>query len=378
MYEAIEARLKHNIELYAGYPPNTDFDYSELNWALKYPINNIGDPFANKSAMSSHEYEQEVITWFLQLLGSNPQDGWGYTTTGGTEGIIFGMWKARDAYPGGIAYISDQAHYAMKKAACILNMTCIVIKTDSLGQMDYADFERQLNKDKPAIVIATLGTLMTSAKDDVTKIRAITTSKNIPCYIHADAAFDGMVLPFVETEFAHRLDQGIDSISISGHKLIGSPMPSGIVIIKKEHLNSPIHINFIDIFDSTVAGSRSGFASLVLWSAIKKYGIAGYKAFVTDCINRAEKYCKLLNQNGIAAWRFKDAVTIVLEKQSELFIKKWRAPTDEKHTTLMALPKLTEKMIQEIIDDIISTKNHGKLSKINTQSLPIIDNNVKL
>lgn len=378
MFDQIKNRLKNNTALYAGYPPNTNFDYSELSWALEYSMNNIGDPFDMKSGMSSHEYEQAVILWFLKLLGSNIHESWGYTTTGGTEGIIFGMWKARDSFPGGIAYISDQAHYAMKKSACILNIPCIVIKTDALGQMDYHDFEKKLDKSKPAIVIATLGTLMTSAKDDVKKIRTITTSKNIPCYIHADAAFDGMVLPFVETEFAYRLDQEIDSISISGHKLIGSPIPCGIVLIKRKYLDNNDHIIYINNFDCTISGSRSSLAPLILWSAIKKHGAEGYKKFVTQCIQRAENYCQQFNQNGISAWRFKDAVTIVLEKQHELFRRKWRAPTDEKHTTLMALPKLTNEMIQEIINDILSIKNTGQLSRQAEFLMPKFTDDIQL
>jgi histidine decarboxylase len=30
---------------FLGYPVSKDFDYSELNTFLEYPINNLGDPF---------------------------------------------------------------------------------------------------------------------------------------------------------------------------------------------------------------------------------------------------------------------------------------------------------------------------------------------
>ncbi len=340
MFENLESRLEDNLALYAGYPTNTHFDYSDLIWTLKYHINNIGDPFNNDDPMSCHQYEKEVITWFLQLFGSNTDESWGYTTSGGTEGILFGMWKARDSLSNTTVYISDQAHYAASKSANILNIACIIIKTDSQGQMDYQDLEQKLDLNKNAIVMASLGTTMTSAKDDVEKIRTIIESKNIACYIHADAAFDGMILPFVETEFPYRLNQGIDSISISGHKLIGSPIPSGVVLIKKEHLKNNTYINLITNFDCTLTGSRAGLAALILWSSIKKHGKEGYKKLISQCVNQAEHYCNKINQSGISAWRFKDAITIVLEKQPEIFSKKWRAPTNDKYTTLTALPKL--------------------------------------
>ena len=320
-------------------------------------MNNIGDPFDMKSGMSCHEYEQAVITWFLNLFGSNTKDGWGYTTTGGTEGILFGMWKARDSMPNAVVYMSDYAHYGIHKSADILGIPYNIIKTNAYGEMDYKDLEEKLDTKKPAIIVATLGSIMTSSKDDIIKIHAVLKEKNIRYYIHADAAFDGMILPFINTALPYRLDQGIDSISISGHKLIGSPIPCGIVLVKKEHLNKNTHIIYINNFDCTIAGSRSSFASLVLWSAIKRQGVEGFKNFVSQCINQAEKYCKEFNNHNISAWRFKDALTIVLEKQPDLFLKKWRAPSNEKFTTLMALPKLNENMMQEIIDDILCILN---------------------
>lgn len=377
MYETIEARLKHNIDLYAGYSPNTDFDYSELSWALNYHINNIGDHFNLKNGMSSHDYEQEVIKWFLNLFGSNTEDGWGYTTTGGTEGIIFGMWRARDNFPDAIVYMSDQAHYAVQKAANILNISHILITTDSLGQMDYDDLEKKLNKRKPAIVIATLGTTVTSAKDDIKKIKTIADSKKISCYIHADAAFDGMILPFVKTNFSYRLDQDIDSISISGHKLIGSPIPSGVVLIKKQYIEKK-HISYIYTFDCTLSGSRSGLATLILWSSIKKHGHEGYKLLVEKYLERAKNVCSKINSHGISAWRFNDAITIVLEKQPEVFLNKWIVPSNEKQTSIVTLPRLTDQMVQEIIDDILSLKKHGRLSVERKYLHPEIGDSIKL
>lgn len=377
MFEELEARLNHNIAFYAGYPTNINLDYTDLSWALNYHINNIGDPFDNNDPMSCHKYELEVITWFLQLFGANAQDNWGYVTSGGTEGIIFGMWKARDILPNAVVYMSDQAHYSVPKAANILNISSIVIKTDPLGQMDYQDLDNKLDPGKPAIIVATLGTTMTSAKDNVKKIRAATAAKNITCYIHADAAFDGMILPFVETESVYCLDQEIDSISISGHKLIGSPIPSGVVLIKKQYLNRN-HINYISTFDCTLSGSRAGLASLILWSSIKKNGVKGYKTFVTQCLKKAELYCKKFNENNIAAWRFSDALTIILEKQPKIFSEKWRAPTNDKYTTLTALPKLTDEMVEEIIEDIISIKNTGHLSNEKRLSFPTTMNEIKL
>jgi len=370
MYENIKRRLKNNISLYAGYPPNTEFDYSELAWALEYPMNNIGDPFDMKSGMSSQEYECAVIRWFLNIFGSNIDESWGYTTTGGTEGILFGMWKARDAFPNAIAYMSEYAHYGIHKSADILGIPYKLIKSTESGEMDYEDLTNKLDNKKPAIIVATLGSIMTSSKDNIEKILSILSSANIPRYIHADAAFDGMILPFIDTPLFYRLDQGIDSISISGHKLIGSPIPCGIVLIKQKHIENNSHISYIYNFDCTISGSRSSLAPLVMWSAIKKHGAIGFKNFVHECLSKSKKYCQLFNDYNIPAWQLSNAMTIVLEKQPDIFLKKWRAPSNEKFTTLMALPKLTDNMVQEIIADIHSIKNTGNLSQNKEYLMP--------
>jgi hypothetical protein len=49
-----------------------------------------------------------------------------------------------------------------------------------------------------------------------------------------------------------------------------------------------------------------------------------------------------------------------------------------KFTTLMALPKLNEKMIQEIIDDILSIKNTGHLSKEKEYLMPELTDDINL
>ena len=57
-------------------------------------------------------------------------------------------------------------------------------------------------------------------------------------FVHIDGALNAMVLPFLaeapssmQPSFAH----AIDSISTSGHKMIGTPMPCGALIARRVH-----------------------------------------------------------------------------------------------------------------------------------------------
>ena len=72
--------------------------------------------------------------------------------------------------------------------------------------------------------------------DNLDTIRAIIDDLALPrSYIHADGALHGMILPFVDDPQPFAFDSGIDSIAISGHKMIGSPIPCGVVVTKKEY-----------------------------------------------------------------------------------------------------------------------------------------------
>lgn len=377
---SILERCKNNMKYYVGYPQNTHFDYSNLFEALSYPINNCGDPFVLTNTISSHEYEQEVIRWFLKLFGLDEHLGWGYITSCSTEGILFGIWQAKENLHNPILYFSDYAHYSVLKSAKITGLEYKVIHSSAQGEMDYDDLQKKLDPNRDAIVLATLGNTMTSAIDNVASIKKILNIKNINSYIHADAAFDGMILPFIDSIYPHKLTQDIDSISVSGHKIIGSPIPCGIVLIHKKYLEKTKRvIDYIYNIDCTVSGSRAGFSALILWEAIRKNNFSGFKKLISTYIEKAEKFTGILNDNNIRAWRFNHAITIVLDKLPEIITKKWRAPSDMNFTTLTALPKLTEEMLHDFIGDIIHINKFGRLSD-NTGGLlyPTITENIKL
>src|SRR3990167_8917534 len=104
LYLKIQSLSHH----FLGYPCNLDFDYSELFRFLKFSINNVGDPFTYSNfGINTHEVEREVIHFFAQLTHGS-DDIWGYVTHGGTEGNMYGLYLARELYPNGIVYYSQE------------------------------------------------------------------------------------------------------------------------------------------------------------------------------------------------------------------------------------------------------------------------------
>ena len=279
-----------------GYPVNLDYDYSDLLPFLQYSANNIGDPFHDSNyASNTHEIEREVIGTFADMMRLPREDAWGYVTSGGTEGNMYGLYMGRETYPDGVVYFSQDTHYSVVKILRLLKARNIMIKSQPNGEMDYDDLYEtiRINRDVPAIIMANIGTTMKGAIDDVDKVRGILDDLAVSnFYIHADAALSGMILPFVDEPQPYGFDRGFDSVAVSGHKMIGSPLPCGVTLTRKEYVSRVARsIEYVGVLDTTLTGSRSAYAPLMIWYALQRHGLEGFKNIVARCLsNRGVRY----------------------------------------------------------------------------------------
>lgn len=344
---------------FLGYPVSKDFDYSEILHFLQYPINNLGDPFEDGTyKVQTHELEREVVTFFAKLFRANPHDYWGYVTNGGSESNLYGLYLARELYPKAMVYYSESTHYSVRKNIHLLNIPSIVIRSQENGEIDYEDFENTLrmNRHKPAIVLTTFGTTMKEAKDDVSKIRGILRNLAIQdCYIHCDAALSGTYGAFMEPRLPFDFQDGADSISISGHKFIGSPIPTGVIITKRSNRDRISKgISYIGSLDTTITGSRNGHCPLFLWYALKKLNVGGLRERYLKSLEVAE-YCEQkLKEIGVAAWRNPNAITVVFPKTSNKIKLKWQLATEGEVAHVICMPNVTKEQIDALVEDMKS------------------------
>ena len=130
-----------------------------------------------------------MLAFFSELMNA-PDDGvWGYVTNGGTEGNMYGIYLGREIFPNGMVYYSEDTHYSVPKILRILKARNIMIKSQPNGEMDYQDFAETISifRDVPAIVFANIGTTMTGAVDNLTKIKTILKQYAVTnYYIHAE------------------------------------------------------------------------------------------------------------------------------------------------------------------------------------------------
>lgn len=350
-------KIVRDTQTMLGYPLSRDFDYKELLPLMNYALNNIGDPkVESTSILSTKEEENEVVDFFADLFRAPANNYWGYVTNGGTEGNLYALYLARELYPGAMVYFSESTHYSVQKNLHLLNIESITIKSQENGEIDYNDLEAVLSqhRHRPAIVFANIGTTMTEAKDNVATIKQILKSQAIrQHYIHSDAALAGTYTALVEPHHPFDFADGADSISISGHKFIGSPIPCGVVIVKKNYKERIGQlIPYIGTLDTTITGSRNGHTPMFMWYAIKKWGKEGFLHRAEQSMELAKYTKKKLNAMGWKAWMNPNSITVVIDKPTNELVAKWQIATVGNLAHIICMPGVTKEEIDKFLHDM--------------------------
>jgi histidine decarboxylase len=360
--EALRRRLVDDRSTNIGFPSTFDFDYTALYPFFGLLMNNVGDPYASSAFPANcKDLERDVVEWAADLLHAPAEDRWGYVTTGGSEGNLYALHLARNVLPRAVVYYADSAHYSVDKAIQLLDMTSVRIRADQWGQIDYDDLTAQIDRrrDRPAVVVATVGTTMTEAVNDVRRINTILDTLAVrERFIHADAALSGIPLATIAPDGRPGFDlgDGADSVAVSGHKFLGSPFPCGIVIVKASHRNRIARdVTYLASPDATITGSRSGHAALVLWYAIQRWGIVGLRERAEHARLVAAYAKKRLDDIGWPSFRHEHALTVVLKVPADQVRRKWTLATAGEWSHLIAMPGITTHTIDALIEDILSS-----------------------
>lgn len=359
--KCLHKKICRESKSYLGYPNNLKLDNKCLSKFLDFPINNIGDPFIGNNGINTCDFENEVLEYYRSLLFIKKDEFWGYVTTGGTEGNLFGILSGRSRYPMGTVYFSDASHYSIRKSIKILRMNSRIIKTDKKGEILYSHLKEEISKNisSPPVIVANIGTTMTGALDKIHCINKILVDLNIEdFYIHCDAALMGNIIPYLTDNHIVDFTLPIDSVAISGHKFLGSPIPCGITICKKHTIKElKKRIEYISSDDGTITGSRNGISVLVLWKTIKLKEQLGLSVWAHSCIKRRDYAMKKLKQIEWPAWHNDLSITIVINKPPEYIIKKWHLATENDIAHIITMPSTTEDQINRFVADLVQYKN---------------------
>lgn len=375
--DALYAKLKDLCGRNIGYPCNQDFDYSDLYPFLEVAANNVGDPFAGSQfRQNTHEMEREVVREMGRFAGAPEEDAlWGYVTNGGTEGNMYGLYLAREIFPDGMAYFSEDSHYSVAKILRLQHTRNIMIRSQPDGEMDYEDLREsiRIHRDVPPIIFANIGTTMKGAVDNIATIKEILQELAIHrYYLHCDAALSGMILPFVDRPQPWSFAAGVDSIAVSGHKLLGNPLPCGVVLAKREHVDRVARsVEYVGVLDTTISGSRSAITPLFLWYRLKQLGQEGMRDLVQSCLGRARYAVEALGQRGVDAWRHRNSITVVMPRPGEDVIHRWLLAPEGDIVHIITSAHVTQTTIDAFIRDYCRNRQGTKSESDNRAPVTI-------
>ncbi len=351
------SELKEKSYFHAGYPFNLSHDYDALSSFLKFTLINLGDPFIESNCgIDSRRFEKEVLDIFANLYKLPEDDYWGYVTSGGTEGNLYGIFVGREVYPDGILYFSKDTHYSIPKAARILKIEQAVVNSQDNGEMSYGHFEELIraNREQPAIINLNIGTTMKGAIDNLDVVLDVLKRNQIQdYYIHCDGALSGMMLPFMANAPQVNFNKPIASISISGHKFIGSPLPCGVVLTKKKFVKKvETNIEYIGSKDTTILGSRNGHSPLFFWYALKTKGEEGITQEVQVCLKNSQYLFNQLKLLNCPCLLNNFSTTVFFRKPPVPLIKKWQLATQGDWAHIVVMQNIDSDKIDAFIDDL--------------------------
>lgn len=377
--DALAADLRARRFNQLGYPFDQETSLSGFyQWLVDtklcdLTLINVGDPYKTEwDMLNTDKFERAAIDFVADSFGFDG-DHWGVLSNGGTDGNMHGVYFGRKALAAKsdippILYVSDEAHYSVKKLGDILNIETRTIKAHEMGQMDTDDFAKKLDASRPALVGIAIGGTFKGAIDDQCAIDAVLKEANPPAvYRHLDAALFGGYLPFLDDPEARGIldvrKMKFDSIAVSGHKFYGLNEPAGIFICRKETLshvqNNPVP--YLNGVIPTISCSRSGFDGLKLYWRISTAGKEGMKEQARRSLENAVYFQAALESRGVKAWRNPHSNTVIFRRPSDAAIHKYAlACSDDEHlgrlSHAVVMQYFTPKLCDKIADDIATLK----------------------
>lgn len=358
----LEIKSKNHM----GYPYNLDFDYTGVKGLEGFSINNLGDPFIESNyGVHSRCFEVAVLDWFAGLWEIERDDYWGYITACGTEGNLQGIYLGRENLPDGVLYSSEESHYSVFKAARMYRMDYEKVKCNFDGTIDIGELRgavmKEGNVERPIIVNVNIGTTLKGGVDDLDGIVGVLRESGRKFYIHCDGALAGIMIGLINggEGYLSFKNKPIGSISVSGHKFIGSPVPCGIIVTRMEHIKALARdVDYINSRDATIMGSRNGHTPLYLWYSLVKKGLGGIKGDVAMCIEKAEYLAGVMRNRGVENVMLnKWSCTVVFRAPENMeLIRKWQLACSGGLCHIVVMPNINKEKMLEFLEEYLVVK----------------------
>jgi histidine decarboxylase len=360
-----EQRMRAAHQTHLGYPYNLSFGPGVPATLQQFLINNLGDPYVGSHYASEVcGLEREAVAWLMRLWGcAQLDDFWGTIGASGTEGNIWGIYLGREALPDAVLLHSADAHYSIAKAARIQRIEAVEVASNPAGEIDLAALATTVAglNGRPVILVLTCGTTMKGAHDNIAGALAVLDAAGLGPdrrYVHVDGALNAMVIPFLNGAaegVRPTFERAVDSISTSGHKMIGTPMPCGALVARRGHVDRIARaVAYLKSNDTTLMGSRNGHAVLSVWARLFGHGYGGYAHDALACSLRAEALAERLRASGRPVLCNPQSLTVVFDEPGPEIVSRYQLATNKGLAHAIVMPNVTDDLLDRFTTDYLN------------------------
>ncbi len=326
---------------------------------------NLGDPFLFPSCKF---FEEEVVNMLGELLSNKKAAG--FIVSGGTEANILSMWVAvkNSSVKKPEVLAPETVHFSFDKASSLLGFRLIKIGLNDEFQVNVNEMKKRLTSNTVAIV-GVAGSSGLGVVDSIPELNELAEENHL--YLHVDAAFGGLIIPFLKEEGVEVPDfdfklSSVSSITVDPHKAGFTPIPSGCILFKNKELiedfGFEVKYGIGETYkQKTLLGTRPCAATIATWAALKHLGKNGFRERV--------KYCLKLTNYFVSKIKNFDRVKLVVAPQlnivgfktaglnESLVVKKlrekgWGLTLYKDFIRIILLPHISFQNLEEFLHDL--------------------------
>jgi histidine decarboxylase len=198
-----------------------------------------------------------------------------------------------------------------------------------------------------AIVVATAGTPMTGAVDDVPALREAARLAG-GVHLHVDGTRGGIVAAAAPDPPPFGFPAGADSVSLGGRAVLGMPDLWGAVLLG-EVTPSPWEPSACVPLDADGGAA----AAVRLWGVLCALGVDGLLRRVAGLLETASYAERRLADAGCRPCRHPASVAVSFARPPGWVCRKWGLDVEGERARIVAARGLTADAVDELADDLL-------------------------